>query len=153
MYPAILVYFSTYSCTLVYPMPLHISYMVTWINSILTKSLINQKRLLIFGYLYITKIVLSLKHNIEGEWQQVFNYNLFFTCDHFSSWLVCYIYRQSLVKKQTRKLFDVLFILTTSLQHWNKTSLCLCLFTGIIRLQFIWSREQEPTIYLIHPSM
>ena len=44
-------------------------------------------------------------------------------------------------------LFDVSFILTSSPQHRNKhhwkLSLHLCLFTGEIRLQLIWSTEQE----------
>ena len=45
---------------------------------------------------------------------------------------------------------DVSFILTIPPQHQHhlQPSLCLCLFTGITRLHFIGSTEQEPSIYL-----
>ena len=71
-------------------------------------------------------------------------------CPKSSIVLLSTLVRHAMAFISIRISTSKLHILTLSSQHRNKhhsePSLCLCLFTGITRLQFIRSTEQEPTI-------
>ena len=73
-------------------------------------------------------------------------------CPKSSIVLLSTLVRHAMVFISIRISTSKLHILTLSSQHRNKhhsePSLCLCLFTGITRLQFIRPTEREPSIHV-----